>query len=139
MSRTGAGVARGRGDAGFATVWALVIVALTMVVFGAVLALGHVTLVRQRVAGAADQAALAAATRWRGGEDAACGAARRVAGEWGARLTRCSVEGEVVRVWVEGRPGPFVPRTEARAGPPPEPVPPIPPAVPGPGEDLSGR
>ncbi|MYX20352.1 Rv3654c family TadE-like protein, partial [Streptomyces sp. SID8380] len=86
VGRTWAGDGRGAGDRGAATVWAVAVLAMLGVLFGGVLACGQVVLARHRAAQVADLAALAAADSWVGGTDAACGAARRVAGTQGGRL-----------------------------------------------------
>ncbi|MGW1149334.1 Rv3654c family TadE-like protein, partial [Streptomyces sp. NPDC002454] len=106
------------GDRGAATVWAVTGIAVLMVVFTAVLALGQAATVRHRAAAAADLAALAAADRWADGPAAACARARTVAGANGARVLRCALAGEVAEVRVAvGRP-PLVAEDRARAGPP---------------------
>ncbi|MGK5532844.1 Rv3654c family TadE-like protein [Streptomyces sp. URMC 129] len=104
-------------DRGSATVWAAASGALLCLVFAALLALGQVTAARQRAAGAADLAALAAADRALAGAETACGLARRVAEAQGARLTRCHVAGEIADLTAEARAGPYAVRARARAGP----------------------
>jgi secretion/DNA translocation related TadE-like protein len=104
-------------DRGSATVWAVFGAAVLCLVFAAVLALGQVAGARQRAAGAADLAALAAADRALAGPEAACGLARRVAEAQGARLTRCHLGGEIADLTAEARAGPYAVRARARAGP----------------------
>ncbi|RSM85380.1 hypothetical protein DMA10_37075, partial [Streptomyces sp. WAC 01420] len=87
-------------DQGSASVWSIGAIAVLCVVFGIVLTLGHVVVVRHRAAGGADMAALAAAGHWAHGGTAACARADRVAREQGARLVRCVLTGEVSDVSV---------------------------------------
>jgi secretion/DNA translocation related TadE-like protein len=96
-----------------------VIGAVTLVAFAA-LALGAALTVRQRVIGAADAAALAAADGASGavvGEP--CVLARRVAETAGAALDSCSLDGLVATVAVSARIGPVPFAARSRAGPPP--------------------
>ncbi|MDT0341880.1 Rv3654c family TadE-like protein [Streptomyces litchfieldiae] len=104
-------------DRGSATVWAAFGATLLCLVFAAVLALGQVTGARQRAAGAADLAALAAADRALSGPEAACELAGRVADAQGARLVRCHVGGEIADLTAEARAGFYAVRARARAGP----------------------
>ncbi|WP_434739163.1 Rv3654c family TadE-like protein, partial [Streptomyces katrae] len=60
--------------------WATVVAAVLVAVFGGVLLLGHAVVARHRAGAAADLAALAAAASWAHGPERACAAARRVAG-----------------------------------------------------------
>ncbi len=118
-------------DSGLASVVAAALVAVLVVVAGAVLALGQVVVVRQRAATAADLAALAGASAvLRGGVDAeVCDRAAAVARAGGARLEACEVAGADVVVEVS-HPLPRLAgalvrwggadavRVRARAGPP---------------------
>ncbi|WP_369252475.1 Rv3654c family TadE-like protein [Streptomyces sp. R41] len=123
-------------DRGSATVWTVGAIAVLCVVFGAVLAMGQVVVVRHRAAGAADLAALAAADHWMDGGTAACARAERVARAQRARLVRCAVEGEISDVTAASGRGPFAAEVRSRAGPagPVEPGPagPSGPVAPGP-------
>ncbi|MFD6151795.1 MULTISPECIES: Rv3654c family TadE-like protein [unclassified Streptomyces] len=118
VGRTWAGDGRGAGDRGAATVWAVAVLAVLGVLFGGVLACGQVVLARHRAAQVADLGALAAADSWAGGTDAACGAARRVAGAQGGRLAGCGLRGRYADVTSVGSVGPWRVRVRARAGPP---------------------
>ncbi|MEV1046047.1 Rv3654c family TadE-like protein [Streptomyces sp. NPDC049916] len=100
-----------------ATVWVAVTTATLCTVFALVLALGQAVAARHRAGGAADLAALAAADRALDGEEAACGAARRVAMAQNAVLVRCTVHGEVTDVVARSSFGPYEPAVRARAGP----------------------
>ncbi|WP_229703416.1 Rv3654c family TadE-like protein [Streptomyces albiflavescens] len=91
--------------------------AVLCVVFGAVLAMGQVVVVRHRAAGAADLAALAAADHWMDGGAAACARAERVTRAQRARLVRCGVEGETSDVTAASGRGPFAAEVRSRAGP----------------------
>lgn len=104
-------------DRGSATVWAVGAVAVLCVVFGALLAMGQATVIRHRAAGAADLAALAAADHWAEGTDAACATAERVTRAQGARLVRCTIEGETSDVKAASGRGPFSAEVRSRAGP----------------------
>ncbi|MEV6961387.1 Rv3654c family TadE-like protein [Streptomyces sp. NPDC051207] len=104
-------------DRGSATVWSVGAIGVLCVVFGVVLALGQVVVVRHRAAGGADLAALAAADHWTQGAAAACARADRVARAQGTRLARCAVTGEISDVTATARLGPFTARARARAGP----------------------
>lgn len=104
-------------DRGSASVWAATGAALLCLVFAAVLALGHVTGARQRVAAAADLAALAAADLALAGAEVACDTARQVAEAQDVRLVRCHVAGEIADLTAEARAGPYAVRGRARAGP----------------------
>ncbi|HEX7307827.1 Rv3654c family TadE-like protein [Lentzea sp.] len=78
---------------------------------------GAVLVVRHRVTGAADLAALAAAARLTGGDRSACEQAKLVAEANRATLVRCTVSGWEVVVEVSA-PTPFGPvNARARAGP----------------------
>ncbi|MFI5752484.1 Rv3654c family TadE-like protein [Streptomyces sp. NPDC051644] len=86
-------------------------------VFGVVLALGQVVVVRHRAGGAADLAALAAADRALQGPEEACGAAGKVAAAQGAVVVRCAVRGEIADVTARVSFGPYKPAVRSRAGP----------------------
>jgi hypothetical protein len=84
-------------------------------------AVGGAAVTAQRVAGAADAAALAAADAVTGAvvvSDEPCAVAARVAGAAGATLTGCSIEGFVATVQVESAYAGVVAVSRARAGPP---------------------
>ncbi|MFJ4950241.1 Rv3654c family TadE-like protein [Streptomyces sp. NPDC088760] len=122
-------VGPGRGqdsDRGSATVWSLGAIAVLCVVFGAVLALGQAVVVRHRVAGGADLAALAAADHWAEGGAAACARAERLAAAQEVRLVRCAIVGDTSEVTAAAGRGPFTAEVRARAGPPGPPGPPGP-------------
>ncbi|WP_324604837.1 Rv3654c family TadE-like protein [Streptomyces sp. NRRL F-2890] len=107
----------GRDDRGIASVWGAAVGALLCGAFGAVLVLGQVVEVRQRVATGADLAALAAADHALGGSRTACAAAERVALAHRVRLARCDMAGEISDLSVEGGVGPYTVTARARAGP----------------------
>ncbi|MCX4972596.1 flp pilus-assembly TadE/G-like family protein [Streptomyces sp. NBC_00620] len=92
-------------------------IAVLCVVFGVVLAMGQVVLVRHRAAGAADLAALAAADHWMDGATAACAEADRVARAQHARLVRCAIGGEISDVTAASGREPFAAEVRSRAGP----------------------
>lgn len=104
-------------DRGSATVWSVAATAVLCAVFGVVLVLAHVVVVRHRAAGGADLAALAAADHWTRGSTAACVRAERVARAQDTRLVRCVLTGEVSDVSVASGRGPFTVEVRARAGP----------------------
>ncbi len=107
-------------DRGAGAVLALAIVGATTVVLVAVLSLGGALVVRQRVNGAADAAALAAADGASGAvAGVPCGLAARVAQANHAVLSRCALDGLVATVAVAATFGwlPFSARSTA--GPPP--------------------
>ncbi|WP_431035582.1 Rv3654c family TadE-like protein [Streptomyces sp. P6-2-1] len=116
--RAWAGDGRDAGDRGAATVWAVAVLATLGVLFSGVLAYGQVVLARHRAAQVADLGALAAADTWARGTEAACGAARRVAGAQGGRLAECGLRGRYADVTSVGTVGPWTVRVRARAGPP---------------------
>ncbi|MFD3699473.1 Rv3654c family TadE-like protein [Streptomyces sp. NPDC058646] len=116
-------------DRGSATVWATLVATVLCAVFGGVLLLGQAVVARHRAAAAADLAALAAASSWAHGPEAACATGGRIARAQGALLTACRVEGEAVEVAARCAEGPFTPVVRARAGPPPA-APPDPPRGP---------
>ncbi len=92
-------------DEGSATVVSLALVLLLSLLCVALVLVGSAILERQRAQAAADLAALAAATRFWSGPDAACSRARAVATRNGALLVRCLVLGGDARVVVR-RPAP---------------------------------
>ncbi|MET9697110.1 Rv3654c family TadE-like protein [Streptomyces sp. NPDC006529] len=112
-------------DRGSATVWAAVVATALVAVFGGVLLLGQAVVARHRAASAADLAALAAAASWTHGPRAACATAIRVAVAQGARMTACTLSGELADVTTRTSTGPFTPESTSRAGPrlPPDPDP----------------
>lgn len=114
--------ATSRVDAGFATVWVVVAMAVVIVVAGIGSALGAVTLAGHRAAAAADAAALAAALGSLDGPPAACHRAAALAAADGARLVACGLDGAISQVRVSVRlPGPLAAfgsaTAAARAGP----------------------
>lgn len=109
-------------DRGAATLQAagVVLALLLLLTFG--LQVGAAVLNRHRAEGAADLAALAAASRIDRGGDVACSTAQRVARGMNVSVTSCSVEGW--QAWVRTRAEPdgvlagFAPASgRARAGP----------------------
>ncbi|MEU3242087.1 MULTISPECIES: Rv3654c family TadE-like protein [unclassified Streptomyces] len=110
--------AAGSSDRGSATVWAVGVIAVLCAVFGAVLAMGQVVVVRHRAAGAADLAALAAADHRADGSAVACAVADRVVRAQRARLVRCAVEDGIADVTTVSGAGPFATEIRSRAGPP---------------------
>ncbi|WP_405895141.1 MULTISPECIES: Rv3654c family TadE-like protein [unclassified Streptomyces] len=105
-------------DRGSATVWAVGAIAVLCAVFGAVLALGQVVVIRHQAEATADLAALAAADHWMKGDEGACATAERVARAQGGRLVLCEVEGEISDVTAASGMGPLTAESRARAGPP---------------------
>lgn len=108
-----------RADRGAGAVLALAIVGATTVALLAVLALGAALVVRQRVIGAADAAALAAADGASGAvAGVPCGLAERVAEANRTVLGSCHLDGLVATVSVTATVGviPFTARSTA--GPP---------------------
>lgn len=89
----GARAARGENDSGVATVWAACAVSALLVLVGLVWALGEVLVSRQRAAGAADLAALAAAGHAVLGEARACARAEDVARAMATRVSECRFRG----------------------------------------------
>ncbi|MGP4022872.1 Rv3654c family TadE-like protein [Actinomadura sp. 3N407] len=87
-------------DRGSGTIWVLAFAAVIWVGGIAAVAIGGVRGARHRVDAAADLAALAGAARLAAGGEGACGSAKRIAVESGARLVRCQVKGDVVEVSV---------------------------------------
>jgi len=109
-----------RDDSGAGTVLAVAIVGATAIVLVAVLALGAASVLRQRVIGAADAAALAAADAASGATAGVpCGLAERVAAANRTALTRCVLDGLVATVTVTASFGPVPFSARSTAGPPP--------------------
>lgn len=108
-----------RADEGVASVVAAGLVALLALTGVAGIALGQFALARQRVAAAADLAALAAATRLlRGGtDDDVCARAAAVASPAGAQVVRCEVSGTEVAVRLSAPAPPLLARFVAWAEP----------------------
>jgi len=101
-------------------VLALALVGALTVVALAVLGLGGALTVRQRVIGAVDAAALAAADAASGAVPGApCVLAARVAGAGGAVLGSCEIDGLIATVSATARIGAVSFSARARAGPPP--------------------
>lgn len=111
------------GERGAATVLTLAMAGVLLFVTSALGVIGGIVVTQRRSQAAADLAALAGATALQEGA-AACSAAATVARANEARLVRCTVSGQEVRVLVES-PGPravgrsFDLSAEARAGPAP--------------------
>ncbi len=84
---------RARDDAGFSTVFGLVMAMVFLALAGGVATLGAVSVARHRAEAVADLAALAAARHALEGAEAACSAARRLAEEQRATLVECRLEG----------------------------------------------
>ncbi len=107
-------------DRGAGAVLALAIVGATTVVLLAVLALGAALVVRQRVIGAADAAALAAADGASGAvAGVPCSLAARVAASNAATLQTCAIDGLVASVTVAASVGAIPVSARSTAGPPP--------------------
>jgi secretion/DNA translocation related TadE-like protein len=107
-------------DRGAGAVLALAIVGGMTVVLVAVLSLGAALVLRQRVIGAADAAALAAADAASGAvAGVSCGVAAPVAAANGAVLDGCELDGLVATVRVSARFGVIVFTARSTAGPPP--------------------
>lgn len=87
-------------DRGSGTIWVLAFAAVIWVGGIAAMAVGGVRGARHRAAAAADLAALAGAARAVAGGADACGRAKVIAVQSGARLLRCRVRGDVVEVSV---------------------------------------
>jgi secretion/DNA translocation related TadE-like protein len=104
-------------ESGSAAVSGVVAMLLLMIVTFAGAQIGAVVVVRHRVTGAADLAALAGATSLPDGDEIACEQARRVAESNSARLESCSVSGWEVVVSASAV-TPFGPvSARSRAGP----------------------
>ena len=102
------------------SVLALGLVGVTLTLGAGLVAVGGAAVHAQRVAAAADAAALAAADTAAGavtGEP--CTRARQVAAASDARLVHCALDGLVATVEVERSFAAFPVRAAARAGPPP--------------------
>ncbi|RFS87104.1 hypothetical protein D0T12_02310 [Actinomadura spongiicola] len=95
VRRVGWGADRGSG-----TIWVVAFAAVIWVGGVAAVAVGGVRAARHRADAAADLAALAGAGRVMEGQVGACGRAKSIAAESGARLVRCQVQGEDVEVSV---------------------------------------
>ena len=123
---------RDSAEVGMASLWVLILATVLLVAGSAAIAIAQVSLVRQRVAAAADLAALAAATDlWRGDMDHACREAAAVATANHGDLASCEIAYPNATVEVEsslptlvnrlaglaGQSAPKV-RVRARAGPP---------------------
>lgn len=89
------------GDDGYATVWAVGVMAVVLVVMLVGLDLGMAIGGRHRAEAAADLAALAAASHADDGEPAACAYAARIAEGMATRLVECRLSGWEVRVELE--------------------------------------
>jgi secretion/DNA translocation related TadE-like protein len=87
-------------DAGSATLWVVVAMAVVIAVAACCAAVGTVVVARHRADVAADAAALAAASDVLDGQPAACAAAAAIARVDGARLTRCGLDGADAQVEV---------------------------------------
>jgi secretion/DNA translocation related TadE-like protein len=110
-----------RRDDGYGTVITLGLIAVLLMITGVLATAGTVVVARHRAEAVADVAALAAARHAREGQLLACGAARRLARQQGARVESCRLDGldavVVVQVRPPGRAGSFgVARGRARAG-----------------------
>jgi secretion/DNA translocation related TadE-like protein len=109
-----------RSEQGAGAVLALAIVGAIAIVMVAVLGMGSAFAVRQRVSGAADAAALAAADVASGAlPGIPCGVADEVARTNRTELAACTVDGLVVTVQVIAQAGVIPVSARARAGPPP--------------------
>jgi secretion/DNA translocation related TadE-like protein len=109
-----------RADRGAGAVLALAIVGATTVLLVSVLALGASLVLRQRVIGAADAAALAAADAASGAvAGVPCGLAARVASANHTVLSACHLDGLVATVTVSASFGPVPFSARSTAGPPP--------------------
>jgi DNA topoisomerase-1 len=108
-----------RSDTGAGAVLALAIVAAVVVLGLSGVSLAAGLTVRQRVIGASDLAALAAADAASGAiPGVPCEVAARVAQAGGARLSGCDVDGLIVSVTVSGTFGAIPIEARSRAGPP---------------------
>jgi secretion/DNA translocation related TadE-like protein len=109
-----------RSDRGAGAVLALAIVAAVVVLGLSGIGLAGGLAARQRVIGASDLAALAAADAASGAASGdPCGVAARVATAGGGRLASCRVDGLVVDVTVVGSFSGIPLTAHSRAGPPP--------------------
>lgn len=110
------------GDAGVASVWTAMAIAVLMVVAGMVFWMGSAAVARHRAANTADLAALAAAAYAARGVEVACGKARWVIRHMDAELRDCHLDGLDALVRVVLVPDGFLGRfgaahAHARAGP----------------------
>jgi secretion/DNA translocation related TadE-like protein len=115
-------IRQGPTEAGFATIWVVIAIAIVVVVGGISVEVGVVTAQRHRADAAADAAALAAALASIEGADAACHEAVLVAAKDGASVASCQLLGAVSEVTVSvPLPGPLrafgAASAHARAGP----------------------
>lgn len=97
------------------------VLAVTTALAAGLASVGAAATFSQRLAGAADAAALAAADAASGavsGEP--CARAQELAATSGAHLSACDLEGLIATVTVSGRFGPVAAGASARAGPPPD-------------------
>jgi secretion/DNA translocation related TadE-like protein len=109
-----------RSERGAGAVLALAIVGAVAIVLVAMLGIGSALVARQRVAGAADAAALAAADAASGAVPGIpCVVASEVARANGATLAACQIDGLVAAVTVSARSGRLPVSARSRAGPPP--------------------
>lgn len=107
-------------ERGSGSVLALSLVAATVVVALAVLSLAAGLGMRQRVIGAADSAALAAADAASGAVPGApCAVAARVVSAARVRLVACHVDGLIVTIAVDDAFAGVTIRARSTAGPPP--------------------
>ncbi|MFF1877328.1 Rv3654c family TadE-like protein [Leifsonia sp. NPDC058230] len=114
-----AGVTSRDGERGSATVLALGIVAALVCLSGGAIAAAGAAVAKQRVAGTADLAALAAADVASGAlPGSPCSEAERVVRANGARLGACEVDGAVATVTASLSYLGFGVEVGARAGPP---------------------
>ncbi len=109
-------------DRGSASILLVALSGLLGVLAALALSVGGAVVARHRAESAADLAALAAASRWTGGQSTVCVRARDVARAGGAVLVRCGLIGDVAQVRTEVTlPGRLawlgVARAAARAGP----------------------
>jgi secretion/DNA translocation related TadE-like protein len=112
-----------RSEGGAGAVLALAIVGAVAIVLVGMLGIGSALVVRQRVVGAADAAALAAADAASGAVPGIpCALADEVAHANGAALIACRIDGLVASVTVSASAGALPVGARARAGPPPWPV-----------------
>lgn len=109
-----------RGDEGAGSILAIGLVATAALLTVSTLAAGATFGARQRIVGAADAAALAAAEGASGavaGEP--CALAEQVAAANRAALTMCSLDGLVATIAVSGTAGALPVTARSTAGPPP--------------------
>lgn len=107
-------------DHGAGSVLALALVGATVIAGLSTVGLGSALTVRQRLIGAADAAALAAADGASGAvAEPPCTGAALVARAARASLTACRLDGLVATVQVAARVGPVLVTARSTAGPPP--------------------